>query len=97
MGKWIFQNKKYHWIWSSSTLKLSGNITVNNAPKFDEELIEYFAHTRFKTHQISAAIVTEVENGWLMVVFLFFWVLGSSFLSSDAFLFDSLDASGKKD
>ena len=49
--------------WSSSTLKLSGNITVNNAPKFDEELIEYFAHTRFKTHPISAAIVTEVENG----------------------------------
>ena len=83
--------------WKHLAILLVRKIAVNNAPEFDEEFIECFAYTRFKIHWISAAIVAEVENDWLMVLCLFSWILGSSFWSSDTFAFDSLDASGEKD
>ena len=39
-------------------------MTENKSPELEDECIEFFEVTKFKTHQISAEIVADFTKSW---------------------------------
>ena len=50
--------------WNRFAISLSGNMTENKSPEFEDEFIEYFEVTKFKTQRIWAEVTAYFKKSW---------------------------------